>query len=100
MERFIPQQRTNYVALLNEWSVVFYSELDFLNDAANEIRLKELLVKENVTGVYVPEVYKDLCTTCQLLVSEWADSINLPDRPSNVIADLIPDAQEAFLTNH
>eukprot|EP01039_Chlorochromonas_danica_P002685 gene2685-2934_t len=97
MERFAPQQRTNYVALLNEWAVGFYTELDFLNEAANQIRLKGLLIKENVTGVYVPEVYKDLCTR-RLLVSEWVDGVKLSDCPSNVIADLIPDAQEAFLT--
>jgi len=29
VERFAPQQRTNYVALLNEWAIGFYTELDF-----------------------------------------------------------------------
>eukprot|EP00961_Rhodomonas_salina_P259403 3505055-Rhodomonas_salina.2 len=29
VDRFAPQQRTNYVALLNEWAVGFYTELDF-----------------------------------------------------------------------
>ena len=29
IERFAPQQRTDYVALLNEWAVGFYTELDF-----------------------------------------------------------------------
>jgi len=40
MDRFAPQQRTNYVALLNEWAIGFYTELDFLNEAANQQRLK------------------------------------------------------------
>ena len=31
VERFAPQQRTDYVALLNEWSIDFYTELDFSN---------------------------------------------------------------------
>ncbi len=31
VERFAPQQRTNYVGLLNEWSIGFYTELDFSN---------------------------------------------------------------------
>ena len=39
MERFAPQQRTNYVALLNEWAVGFYTELDFVNEAANQQRI-------------------------------------------------------------
>ena len=36
IERFAPQQRTDYVALLNEWAVGFYTELDFLNEANNQ----------------------------------------------------------------
>ena len=35
IKRFAPQQRTDYVALLNEWAVGFYTELDFKNEAAN-----------------------------------------------------------------
>jgi len=27
MDRFVPKQRTDYVALLNEWAVGFYTEL-------------------------------------------------------------------------
>lgn len=40
MDRFAPQQRTNYVSLLNEWAIGFYTELDFLNEAANQQTLK------------------------------------------------------------
>ncbi len=50
MDRFAPQQKTNYVALLNEWAVGFYTELDFLNEAANQDRLKKLLSDQGVTG--------------------------------------------------
>jgi len=39
VERFAPQQRTNYVALLNEWAIGFYTELDFQNEARNQERL-------------------------------------------------------------
>lgn len=36
-------QNTDYVALLNEWAVGFYTELDFLNEASNQIQMKELM---------------------------------------------------------
>ena len=62
MERFAPQQRTNYVALLNEWAVGFYTELDFVNEAANQQRVSQLLKDEGIDGIYVPKVYDDLCT--------------------------------------
>jgi predicted unusual protein kinase regulating ubiquinone biosynthesis (AarF/ABC1/UbiB family) len=46
VERFAPQQRTNYVALLNEWAVGFYTELDFLNEAQNQQKIKDMLIRE------------------------------------------------------
>ena len=48
IERFAPQQRTDYVALLNEWAVGFYTELDFQNELRNQKRIKQLLIDENV----------------------------------------------------
>lgn len=97
MDRFAPQQKTNYVALLNEWAIGFYTELDFLNEAANQIKLKERLTAEGVTGLYVPKVYEEYCTR-RILVSEWMDGVKLSKCPPDLIAELIPDAQEAFLT--
>merc|ERR1719230_1077891 len=72
MDRFAPQQRTNYVALLNEWAVGFYTELDFLNEAANHKRITQLMKDEGVDGIYVPKVFEDLCTR-RVMVSEWIE---------------------------
>eukprot|EP00596_Hydrurales_sp_CCMP1899_P003506 CAMPEP_0119051186 /NCGR_PEP_ID=MMETSP1177-20130426/72890_1 /TAXON_ID=2985 /ORGANISM="Ochromonas sp, Strain CCMP1899" /LENGTH=858 /DNA_ID=CAMNT_0007030309 /DNA_START=118 /DNA_END=2694 /DNA_ORIENTATION=- len=97
IERFAPQQRTNYVALLNEWAVGFYTELDFLNEAANQQRLCDLMIEQKVTGIYIPKVYNDLCTR-RLMVSEWIDGCKLSECSPQEIKQVIPDAQEAFLT--
>lgn len=97
VDRFAPNQKTNYVALLNEWAVGFYTELDFLNEAANQERLKKALTDEGVTGMYVPKVYHDYCTR-RVLVSEWVDGVKLSSVPKETLQGLIPDAQEAFLT--
>ena len=60
IERFAPQQRTDYVALLNEWAVGFYTELDFLNEADNQQRCRDMIIEqEKVAGVYVPKVYHE-----------------------------------------
>jgi predicted unusual protein kinase regulating ubiquinone biosynthesis (AarF/ABC1/UbiB family) len=95
-ERFAPQQRTDYVALLNEWAIGFYTELDFLNEAANQMKLDKQMRDENVQGLYIPKVYKELCTR-RLLVSEWMDGVKLSEAEPDVINELIPVAQEAFL---
>lgn len=97
IERFAPQQRTDYVALLNEWSIGFYTELDFLNEAANQERLKGQLMEENVTGLYIPKVFHKFCTR-RIMVSEWIDGHKLSDAEPADIKKLIPDAQEGFLT--
>ena len=97
IDRFAPQQRTNYVALLNEWAVGFYTELDFVNEAANQQRITQLMKDEGIDGIYVPRVYEDLCTR-RVMVSEWIDGKKLSDCTPQEIKESIPEAQEAFLT--
>ena len=97
VERFAPQQKTNYVALLNEWAVGFYTELDFQNEAANQRKLRELMLAQNITGVTVPRTIDHLCTR-RILVSEWMDGTKLSSVPSDTVKEVTPLAQEAFLT--
>jgi len=97
VQRFAPQQKTNYVGLLNEWAIGFYTELDFLNEARNQKRLREMLLEENIEGVMVPQVFEDY-TTRRLLVSEFIEGKKLSDCSDEQIANVTPLAQEAFLT--
>jgi predicted unusual protein kinase regulating ubiquinone biosynthesis (AarF/ABC1/UbiB family) len=96
IDRFAPQQRTNYVALLNEWAIGFYTELDFNNEARNQQRLRQDLIDNKVPGVFVPNVYEDLCTR-RILVSEWVDGKKLSECSQEELGELTPIAQEAFL---
>ena len=96
IERFAPQQRTDYVGLLNEWAVGFYTELDFLNEAANQQKLRDLLMQEEVKDIYVPEVKHELCTR-RILVTEWMDGVKLSDCPPEEIRELVGIGQECFL---
>jgi predicted unusual protein kinase regulating ubiquinone biosynthesis (AarF/ABC1/UbiB family) len=97
VQRFAPQQRTNYVALLNEWAIGFYTELDFANEAFNQQRLRQALLDRNITSVLVPEVYERLCTR-RVLVSAWIEGRKLSECSEETIAKVTPAAQEAFLT--
>jgi predicted unusual protein kinase regulating ubiquinone biosynthesis (AarF/ABC1/UbiB family) len=90
-------QKTNYVALLNEWSIGFYTELDFQNEARNQQRLRDELKQRGIKGITVPRVFEDLCTR-RILVSEWMDGVKLSQCSNEEIGTLIPIAQEAFLT--
>jgi predicted unusual protein kinase regulating ubiquinone biosynthesis (AarF/ABC1/UbiB family) len=97
VERFAPQQKTNYVDLLNEWSIGFYTELDFNNEAKNQKKLRDALVNAGIKGITVPKVYEEMCTR-RILVSQWMDGVKLSDCSSEEIAQITPIAQEAFLT--
>uniref|UniRef100_A0A6U3TXQ3 Protein kinase domain-containing protein n=1 Tax=Octactis speculum TaxID=3111310 RepID=A0A6U3TXQ3_9STRA len=96
VDRFAPQQRTDYVALLNEWAVGLYNELDFLNEGKNQMLVKKLLEEQNVPDVYVPKVYDDIGTR-RLLVTEWVDGVKLSSCEPHEIKELIAVGQEAFL---
>ncbi|GMI20218.1 hypothetical protein TeGR_g1470 [Tetraparma gracilis] len=96
VDRFAPQQRTDYVSLLNEFAVGFYTELDFVNEGKNQEKLRTLLLENNVTGVLVPRVYSDLSTR-RVLVSEWVDGVKLSTCTPEEIKATTAIAQEAFL---
>lgn len=96
VQRFAPQQRTNYVALLNEWAVGFYTELDFKNEAANMVRMAAVLEEAQITDVAVPRVNVEL-TTRRVLVSEWVDGVKLSDCDPKDVKELIAIGQECFL---
>jgi predicted unusual protein kinase regulating ubiquinone biosynthesis (AarF/ABC1/UbiB family) len=97
VERFAPQQRTNYVALLSEWSIGFYTELDFKNEANNQQKLRDQMIEKGIKGITVPKVFPELCTR-RILVSAWMEGRKLSDAEPEEIARVTRFAQEAFLT--
>jgi len=97
IDRFAPQQRTDYVSLLNEWAIGFYTELDFMNEGNSQMRVKQLLLEAGKTGVYIPDVKLEYSTR-RILVSEWVDGEKLSNCSPEVIRELTPLAQETFLT--
>lgn len=87
----------DYIGLFNEWAIGFYTELDFLNEAHNQIAMKTKLSELQNDRMYIPEVYIQYCTR-RLVVTEWIDGVKLSTCPSNVIARGVADAQDVFLT--
>ena len=95
--RFAPQQRTDYVALFNEWAVGFYTELDFKNEGANMDKMRELLDAQGVRDVLIPAVYPQY-TSRRVLVTEWVDGVKLSECTPDQVRDLLEVGQEVFLT--
>jgi aarF domain-containing kinase len=88
---------TDIFLVYNQWAVGFYTELDFLNEADNQQRSRDLIMnQEKVAGIYVPLVYHELSTR-RVLVTEWIDGVKLSDCPKHEIRELIGIGQESFL---
>ena len=54
IDRFAPQQKTNYVDLLNEWAVGFYTELDFRSEIDNLNAIRDVLVRVEISQWSAP----------------------------------------------
>lgn len=68
--------RSDLVGIVDEFGSRLWEELDYLSEARNTERFKELYVGK-VPGVYAPKVYREH-TTGMVLVTEWVDG----DKPA------------------
>jgi aarF domain-containing kinase len=83
-------------ALYESFASGSYTELDYVREAANQIRFqKELL--ERGCAVVIPDVYTEY-TTEKMMTSQWIDGVKLADAPKEKIRELIPVGVELFLT--
>jgi len=89
-------QRPFDVALLDTFANATIKELDYLNEADNQIRCKETLEPRQKDKIYIPKVYEKH-TTRKVLVTEWIEGEQLAKSPSSVINKLIPVGVECFL---
>lgn len=83
-------------ALYESFSRGSYSELDYENEAQNQLHFRHELQLRN-SPVIIPNVYTDL-TTQFVLTTEWIEGRKLADSPRDQIRELIPVGVELFLT--
>ncbi|CAK0829660.1 unnamed protein product [Prorocentrum cordatum] len=88
---------TDFKALVETFGEGLYTELDFRNEAFNQIKMAEYIANTpNCKGVIVPNVFLEH-TTRRVLVSQWIDGTKLSELPADRIKAGIKDAQEVFL---
>jgi aarF domain-containing kinase len=88
-----------HVNLVDTFAQGSYLELDYENEARNQLFFRQELEKRRFfnTHVCIPHVYLDY-TTRRVLTTEWIDGIKLADAPKETIMRLIPVGVELFLT--
>jgi aarF domain-containing kinase len=91
------QQPPFHRALYEYFAQGSYSELDYLNEAANQEEFRMEFAKRSHLPIHVPQVYSQY-TTRTVLTTEWIDGIKLADASPQQIQTLIPVGIEIFLT--
>lgn len=89
----VTKQAAYHYGLFDTFSKGSYGELDYQQEAANQIDFKRELQRRHAR-CKVPAVK---CATEKVLVSEWIHGIRLADAPADQIRELIPDGVELFL---
>jgi len=96
-KQFTPNY-TDYVALVETFGDGLYTELDFKNEAMNQITMDQMLTEKGLTSIVrIPKVYNEF-TTRRVMVSEWANGTRLTDLEPAETRALIAAGQEVFLT--
>ena len=83
-------------AFFDAFSKGSYSELDYENEARNQVHFQKELADRNCK-VKVPNVYQDYSTR-RVLTTEWIEGVKLADSSKDTIRELIPVGVELFLT--
>mmetsp|Transcript_9002 Transcript_9002/g.22534 ORF Transcript_9002/g.22534 Transcript_9002/m.22534 type:complete len:662 (-) Transcript_9002:6-1991(-) len=91
----IPNSRTDWIGLLDEFAPRFYGELDYVLEGRNGERFVEIM--KDIKQVVVPATYMDY-TTRRVHVAEWVDGIKLSQSQSDDVQDLVSVGMIAYLT--
>ncbi|CAI5995488.1 unnamed protein product [Closterium sp. NIES-64] len=79
VDKYVDSLTTSSVALLDEFADRVYQELNYVQEARNARRFRQLYGNQN--GVYVPQiVWRN--TSCRVLCMEWVDGVKLSDAAS------------------
>lgn len=95
VQRRFTKSETDYEGLLLEWARGTYKELDYVNEARNSKRFKEM-VKKDVPEVYIPDVYDEF-TSRKVLTMEWINGSKLSESDADNVKKLVGVGVECFL---
>ncbi|KAL3933792.1 MAG: hypothetical protein SGBAC_010245 [Bacillariaceae sp.] len=85
-------------ALFDSFSQGSYSELDYENEAKNQLLFQRELAERGLNRkVKIPNVFEKYSTQ-RVLTTEWIDGVPLAQSPAPIIQKLIPVGVELFLT--
>lgn len=94
--KVLTEQIPYHANFINAFAKGSYMELDYENEAANQLRFKSELEKRRC-NVIVPDVLSQY-TTRKVICMEWIEGTKLVDSSGEQIRTLIPVGVELFLT--
>lgn len=88
-------ERTDLVALIDEFAPRFYDELDYTLECQNGIRIQEYM--RGVENIIVPTNYPDY-TSRRVFTAEWIDGEKLSQSTADDVSTLVNAGVVAYLT--
>ncbi|MCO5587978.1 hypothetical protein L7F22_041931 [Adiantum nelumboides] len=90
----IPNVRSNLVALLDNWAVRFFDELDYVREGENAIQFAKNM--ESLPNIVVPGVYMQY-TSRKVLTTQWVEGEKLSDSKAGDLLQLVKVALNCYL---
>jgi len=78
---------TDLVALLDEWAMRFFEELDYVNEGENQIKFAKS-IKKDLPQVVVPGTYMEY-TRRKVITSEWIEGEKLSQSTADDVGELV-----------
>mmetsp|Transcript_58445 Transcript_58445/g.186321 ORF Transcript_58445/g.186321 Transcript_58445/m.186321 type:complete len:551 (+) Transcript_58445:644-2296(+) len=94
MASSIPQMTSDLVAVLDDWAIRFFEEMDYVKEAENTMRFAEDM--KGLEGIMVPSVYPELCTR-EVLVTEWIEGEKLSESQADDVRQLVSTMLNSYL---
>eukprot|EP00238_Polyblepharides_amylifera_P011855 CAMPEP_0196587628 /NCGR_PEP_ID=MMETSP1081-20130531/58094_1 /TAXON_ID=36882 /ORGANISM="Pyramimonas amylifera, Strain CCMP720" /LENGTH=743 /DNA_ID=CAMNT_0041909867 /DNA_START=360 /DNA_END=2591 /DNA_ORIENTATION=+ len=85
--RDVPQINTDIVALLDEWAMRFFEELDYVHEGANATKFAKQMEKD-LPQVVVPRTFPTY-TSRRVLTSSWLDGEKLSQSTADDVGALV-----------
>eukprot|EP00850_Spirogloea_muscicola_P000970 SM000003S11215 [mRNA] locus=s3:1611199:1615417:+ [translate_table: standard] len=92
--RYLPNNHSDLVAVLDNWALRFFDELDYVQEGKNQMRFIEDM--KSLANITVPTVYPNL-TTRRVLTTGWVEGEKLSESKAEDLTQLVTTALNCYL---
>ncbi|KAF6265823.1 hypothetical protein COO60DRAFT_1633263 [Scenedesmus sp. NREL 46B-D3] len=92
----LPEVKTDWASLIDNWAVRFLHEMDYTREAANAHLFRQQMADAGVSGVVTADVVEELSTDV-VLTTQWMDGEKLSESRASDVRELCNTLLSAYL---